>query len=307
MNPSNWKNVLPVGAIAAARRLRMRLRKSKVQSLPALTEEAFQSLVSEQLGLTTGDNVIIHSSMDDLHLSFSFGRILSILRGIIGEEGTMLFPTFPRLPSYEFLKSGEIFDVRKTPSHMGILTEYARRQHHAIRSLHPTKSVCAIGPLAHTLTATHSESPYAFDRCSPYYKLAELGGKIIGLGVSTQRNSFVHCVEDIAKDDFPVRVHHPELFAARCLNYDNELVVVETFAHDLKKMNHNIPRYMSKYISHDACIDLKINGMKFFRADAAKLLEQMTRLAAEGITIYPYLSGAGELRQANARKETAGI
>lgn len=307
MKPSDWKNALPESAVAVARRLRMRFRKARVGAIPALTEEDFHSIVSEQLGLTAGDNVIIHSSMDKLHLSFSFGRILSIVRGIIGKEGTMLFPTFPRLPSYEFLKSGEVFDVRKTPSHMGILTEYARRQRDAIRSLHPTKSVCAIGPLAHPMTATHSESPYAFDRCSPYHKLAELGGKIIGLGVSTQRNSFVHCVEDIAKGEFPVRVHHPELFAARCLNYDNEVVVVETFAHDLKKMNHNIPRYMSKYISRDACIDLKIKGMKFFRADAAKLLDQMSRLAASGITIYPHLGKEKELRQAYAQNRPSGI
>lgn len=263
------------------------MRKARVSARPALSEEAFQKILSRELGLVAGDNVIIHSSMDALHLSFSFGKILLLVREIIREKGTMLFPTFPKLGSYEFLKSGEIFDVRKTPSYMGILTEFARRQREAVRSLHPTKSVCAIGPLARDLTATHSESPYAFDRCSPYYKLAEQGGKIIGLGVSTERNSFVHCVEDVLKDDFPIKVHHPELFAARCLNYNYELVVVETFAHDLKKMNHNIPRYMSEHITRDAVLDLKIDGMKFFRADAAKLLDQMTSLAARGITIYP--------------------
>lgn len=255
--------------------------------MPALTEEKFKSILSDQLGLAEDDSVLIHSSMNQLNLSFSFGQILSLVRSVIGEKGTMLFPTFPSLPSYQFLSRGETFDVRKTPSHMGILTEYARRQRDAVRSLHPTKSVCAIGPLARTLTARHSESPYAFDRCSPYYKLAEHGGKIIGLGVSTERNSFVHCVEDVLKENFPVRVHHEQLFDARCLNYANEMVVVKTFAHDLKKMNHNIPRYMRDHISHDACLDLKINGMKFFRSDAAKLLDQMTRLAARGITIYP--------------------
>lgn len=284
---SDWKRVLPDSAVAVARRLRMRFRKTRIGAMPALSEEEFKSILSDQLGLAEGDRVLIHSSMNQLNLSFSFGHILPLVRSVIGEKGTMLFPTFPSLPSYQFLSRGETFDVRKTPSHMGILTEYARRQRDAVRSLHPTKSVCAIGPLARTLTATHSESPYAFDRCSPYYKLAEHGGKIIGLGVSTERNSFVHCVEDVLKEDFPVRVRHEQLFDACCVNYANEMVVVKTFAHDLRKMNHNIPRYMRDHISHDACLDLKINGMKFFRADAAKLLDQMTRLAARGITIYP--------------------
>lgn len=298
MSLSDWKSVLPDSAVAVARRWRMRMRRARVKALPALTEESFQHILSQQLGLVAGDNVIIHSSMDALHLSFPFGKILPLVRGIISENGTMLFPTFPKLPSYEFLRSGEIFDVRKTPSYMGILTEFARRQREAVRSLHPTKSVCAIGPLARDLTATHSESPYAFDRSSPYYKLAEQGGKIIGLGVSTARNSFVHCVEDVLKNDFPVKVHHPELFKARCLNYNNEIVVVETFAHDLKMMNHNIPRYMNEHITRDGVLDLKIDGMEFFRADAAKLLEQMTSLAARGITIYPPRAGGKEPLQA---------
>lgn len=302
----DWKSALPESAVAVARRWRMRMRKARVSAMPALTEGAFQNILTKELGLVAGDNVIIHSSMDALHLSFSFGKILSLVRSIIGEKGTMLFPTFPKLPSYEFLKSGEIFDVRKTPSYMGILTEFARRQREAVRSLHPTKSVCAMGPLARELTATHSESPYAFDRCSPYYKLAEQGGKIIGLGVSTERNSFVHCVEDVLKDDFPIEVHHPELFAARCLNYNHELVVVETFAHDLKKMNHNIPRFMAEHITGDAVLDLKIDGMKFFRADAAKLLAQMTSLAARGITVYPQRVGGKEPLHASGQKKAAG-
>lgn len=307
MGISDLKSALPENALAVARRLRMRLRKAKVKAMPALTEEGLQSILSDQLGLVAGDIVIIHSSMDQLHLAFSFGRIISIVRSIIGEQGTMLFPTFPSLPSYEFLRSGEIFDVRKTPSHMGILTEYARRQRDAVRSLHPTKSVCAIGPQAQNLTATHSESPYAFDRCSPYYKLAERGGKVLGLGVSTQRNSFVHCVEDVLKEDFPVRVHHPELFAARCVNYANEVVVVKTFAHNLQKMNHDIPRFMSEHVSRAAAADVKVSGMKFFRADAAKLLEQMTALAKRGITIYPHRAGGKGLPQTIGQNKTTGI
>lgn len=305
MSRSDWKSVLPESAVDVARRWRMRIRKSRVKAMPALTEETFQNILTQQLGLVAGDSVIIHSSMDALHLSFSFGKILPLVRGIIGEKGTMLFPTFPKLPSYEFLRSGEIFDVRKTPSYMGILTEFARRQREAVRSLHPTKSVCAIGPLARALTATHSESPYAFDRCSPYYKLAEQGGKIIGLGVSTERNSFVHCVEDVLKNGFPVQVHHLELFAARCLNYNDEIVVVETFAHDLTKMKHNIPRYMAEHITRDAVLDLKIDGMKFFRADAAKLLDQMISLAARGITIYPHRVGGKDPLQAFGQNKPA--
>src|SRR5205085_12038787 len=115
-----------------------------------------------QLRLTANDVVYVHSSIDRMHLAFPFYRILSLLREVVGPTGTVLFPTSPnpRISSYEYLLRGERFDVRRTPSYAGLLNEFARRERGAFRSLHPTKSVCATGPLARELTATHQLSPY---------------------------------------------------------------------------------------------------------------------------------------------------
>jgi len=190
------------------------------------------------------------------------------------------------LSSYEFLRQGEVFDVKKTPSYTGILTEVARRQRDAVRSLHPTKSVCAIGSAAAELTRDHQNSPYPYDACSPYYRITQFAGKIVGLGVSTANLSFVHCVDDALKEQFPVQPYHAQLFAATCINGAGNRVIVETYAHDLKKMNHNIPRFMRAHVSSDACVDMNLNGTKFFRADAQKLFDQMCRLATSGKTIY---------------------
>lgn len=296
MSFSGLKRVLPESFAALLGRTKKKIKKARINSLPALSEADFTDILVNRLGVARGDTVFIHSSVDQLHLAFSFGRIISLVRGVIGDGGTMLFPTYPGLPSYEFLARGEVFDVRKTPSYMGLLTEYARRKREAVRSLHPTKSVCAIGGRARELTATHSLSPFPFDACSPYHKLIERGGKIIGVGVSTEHLSFVHCAEDALREEFPVRTYHERLFAARCLDYEGDEVVVETYAHDLRKMNHDIPRYVRAHVSAEACRDLKIGGMKFYRADAAKLFDEMVRLAREGITIYPrsaYKKGAG--------------
>lgn len=281
------KRVLPEKTVASLSRARKKMRQSHIASLPILNEDSFREILVSELGLTTGDTVFVHSSIDQLNLDFPFYRIMSLLRETIGQRGTLLFPTYPQASSYEFLSRGEVFDVRKTASYTGILTEFARRQRDAVRSLHPTKSVCATGPHAHELTATHQLSPYPYDRCSPYYKLVEAGGKIIGLGVSTANLSFVHCADDALRDDFPVQPYHPQLFAARCLNYDGEVEIVETYAHDLRKMNHDIPRYVRTHVASEACSDLTINGMKFFRADAGKLFGSMLELAKQGVTIYP--------------------
>ena len=285
-----FKQLLPEKAIAYVRQVHRSRAMVKVNSLPILTEGMFSNILINGLGLKAGKVVFIHSSIGQLNLGFPFYRILDLVQQIIGDGGTMLFPTYPRLLSYDYLLSGEIFDVGKTPSYTGILTEFARRQKGAARSLHPTKSVCAIGRYAQELTNTHQNSPYPYDRCSPYYKIMEYDGRIIGLGVSTKSLSFVHCVDDALKEEFPVEPYHKQLFATQCINYKGKVEIVKTYAHDLRKMNHNIPKYMRKYIQGEVCKDIKIHGMNFFRANARELFNQMVNLAKRDLTIYPKIS-----------------
>lgn len=267
--------------------VRQTARRARIAAREPLSETRFREILVNDLGLTNGDTVFVHSSIDQLNLGFPFYRVLPLLQQVVGTRGTLVFPTYPKLPSYEFLRRGQVFDIKKSPSYTGILTEVARRQTNAVRSLHPTKSVCAIGPHARDLTSDHHQSPYPYDVCSPYHKIIEVGGKIVGIGVSTANMSFVHCVDDALRDNFPVQPYHSELFAAKCINALGQGTIVETYAHDLQKMNHNIPRFMRTHIRTHECIDLLIGGFRFFRADAKKLFAAMSELAANGKTIYP--------------------
>ncbi|HSE15671.1 MAG TPA: AAC(3) family N-acetyltransferase [Pyrinomonadaceae bacterium] len=281
------KGVLRESGTRTISGVRRKVREARLRLRSPLNETEFSNILMNALGLGKGDTVFVHSSIDQLNLGFPFYRVLPLMEDLVGAEGTLLFPTYPRLSSYEFLIRGEVFNIKKSPSYTGILSEVARRQANAVRSLHPTKSVCAIGAAAEELTRDHQESPYPYDRCSPYYRITEFDGKIVGLGVSTRNLSFVHCVDDALKDDFPVRPYHEQLFAATCINGAGSKVIVETYAHDLRKMVHNIPRFMKTYVSSDACIDLNLNGMRFFRANARRLFDEMSSLAATGKTIYP--------------------
>lgn len=284
------RNLLPGRALAQLRRAKRERERRRVASLSPLTEEDFRKILAGDLGLITGDLVYVHSGMDGLNLAFPFYRILFLIQEVIGPGGTVLFPSYPnhRMSSYEYLRQGNVFDVRRTPSYTGILTEFARRQRSAVRSLHPTKSVCAIGPAASEITATHHLSPYPYDTGSPYYKLIAGGGKIIGLGATTNYISFGYCVDDALKERFPVRVYHEEIFNAPCINYAGERVTVSTYAHDMSTVVHpDMPRFMKTYISEAACRDLCIRRMRFFRASAPKLFQEMMELAERDIIAYP--------------------
>ena len=284
------RTILPDRAVTSLRRAKWARECRRVASLPPLTEEDFRKILARDLNLGEGDLVYVHSGMDGLNLAFPFYRILFLIREVISPTGTILFPTYPnhRISSYDYLRQGNVFDVRRTPSYTGILTEFARRQRDAVRSLHPTKSVCAIGPAAGEITATHHLSPYPYDWCSPYYKLIEGGGKIVGLGATTNYISFGYCVDDALKEKFPVRVYHDEIFKAPCINYEGERVTVRTYAHDMSRVIHpDMPSFFQKYVSVSACRDLMVQGMRFFRADAPKLFAEMMELAERDIIAYP--------------------
>lgn len=285
------KQALPENLVAAIARRRREARLQHVRRLPPLSEKRFVEILRDDLQIAAGDTVYVGSSVDRLHLGFSSFKMLPLMRELIGVSGNILFPTYPNrgsVSSYEYLLAGNTFDVRRTPSYTGLLSEFARRQADAIRSLHPTKSVVAIGPDAKELTGEHSDSPYPYDARSPYRKLVEANAKIIGLGVWTEYMSFIYTVDDALKDDPPVRTYHPQIFEAKCIDYSGETVMVKTYAHDMKMCVHDdVPGWMREHIAPEVCEDLTIDGMRFFRADARRLFDEMLWLAQQGITVYP--------------------
>jgi len=281
------KDITPERVKKFIRSYQQQQLKKAVEALPKLSGSDFEKIIKDDLGLQKGDVVFIHSSIDHINLDFSFFNIIPMLLDAVGESGTVLFPTYPKLTSYKFLKSGQIFDVRKTPSFTGLLNEFARRYKGAVRSLHPTKSCVAIGKYARELTDTHQKSPYPYDSCSPYYKIMNYDGKIAGLGVDSTFISFVHCIDDSLKEKFPVKVYYDELFQAQCRNYQGETVIVPTYAHDMHKMEFDLPSFLKKYVPNEVVRNVSYYGTKFYQAYSKPLYEIIHGLAEQGITFYP--------------------
>ena len=153
------RRALPRAAYGMGRRLAKRVRRR--ERLEPIEEEALAGIVRDELGLREGDLAMVHSSVDALGLGFPFVRLLPLLRRIVGAEGTLLFPATHLVERPErWFERDEVFDVRRTPTAMGLLSEMARRQSDAMRSLHPTHSVVAVGPLAGELVATHHCDPH---------------------------------------------------------------------------------------------------------------------------------------------------
>ncbi len=147
-----------------------------------------------ELGLTAGDNLIVHSSMRHLGpVEGGTDTVIDAILEVIGIKGNLMLPTF----NYVHPVPSPYYDPRETPGRTGILPEVGRRRREAVRSLHPTHSVAVIGPDAGRLTAGHL-AQRVFGVGSPVDLLAREGGKVLLLGVGQTSNSTIHVAEEHA-------------------------------------------------------------------------------------------------------------
>ena len=139
---------------------------------------------------------------------------------IVGEEGTLIFPAWHfNYRAEDYLNKDLIFDLKRSPSAMGLLSELARRNKMAYRSVHPTTSIVAIGKYAKELTEEHQNSIYPCGEKSPYYKMMKYNAKIIGLGVTSHFVSFLHCPEDVVITSYSI--HYTKLYDYRTVIHRN--------------------------------------------------------------------------------------
>ncbi|MFT6715750.1 MAG: aminoglycoside 3-N-acetyltransferase [Saprospiraceae bacterium] len=254
-----------------------------------LNETEFEEFLRSKIKIASGDTLFIHSSVDKLNISFSKGKILDILLKIVGKDGTLLFPAWHfnyRAEEYLQDKSNE-FNVLKSFSVMGLLTEIARRHPKAKRSLHPTNSVVAIGKHAEELVSEHHLSVYPNGDKSPFYRLLDYHGKVVGIGEQAMHSlSFVHCIEDVYKSKFPIQTRTDEVFEGRVKDFQgNEMIVLTKAAHK-NITKRNVQKYLKANFNSQEITCFSKGGSDFFVLQTARFYSKMENLTKQGITIY---------------------
>ena len=136
------------------------------------------------LGLRPGSRVVVHSSLHAVGAGAE--EVLDALVETVGPDGLVMAPTF----TYD----NATFDPAETPARTGALSEALRRRPDAVRSLHPTYSVAALGAGAAELCEGH-ELLAATAVGSPLDRLAASGGAVLLLGVGQTANTTIHVGE----------------------------------------------------------------------------------------------------------------
>ncbi|MBF0605491.1 MAG: AAC(3) family N-acetyltransferase [Nitrospirae bacterium] len=170
-----------------------------------------------RLGIGPGAVVMVHCSWDGFAGFTGTPRdLLGILQEVVGSHGTLLMPTLPFTGlARDWAESGQVFDIRRTPSQMGLVSELFRRSRGVVRSLHPTHSVAAWGALAKVITQDHHLCRTPCGAGSPYARMLEHNGINLLLGVDIRALTFFHAIEEIIR---PILPHDPFTKETWCLH-----------------------------------------------------------------------------------------
>lgn len=285
-----------MGVLRRARRLARRQKFYSRRYLHLGHVVRHEELVDDlrELGMQTGDVVLVHSSLSGLgFVDGGADTVIDALRDVLGSEGTLAMPAFSiRGDHQEALRAGVTFHVLRTPSHAGKLTEVFRQRTGVRRSLHPSHSVSALGPLAERLTCDHHRDMTPFGPNSPFARLIEARGKIVCLAVEIAYMTSVHAFEDLTVD-YPEPVYASDVFQARVIDADGRDHLVTTRAHNRAVSNRRLEKrpevlrtirnaFRRSGILREATVGLGRASL----VGAREMHEQLGKLLKQGITIY---------------------
>ncbi len=156
----------------------------------------------KSLGITEGDTLFIHSNIGffgipkgEASAENANKTLLEALLNVIGNEGTLIVPTF----TYSF--SNQMgFNPATTSSNCGSFAEYIRLHPSSMRSHDPNVSVAAIGKKAAELTSDVAKNAYGQD--SFFARFFQESGKICNFNFDTG-STLVHYIERLL--DVPYR------------------------------------------------------------------------------------------------------
>jgi aminoglycoside 3-N-acetyltransferase len=235
--------------------------------------------------------LMVHSSVNHMVPMFT-GTPLDLTRmlmALCGPERTLAMPAFyfgdPAIGgAYATFSQRPRFDVRRTPSQMGLATELFRRMPGVVQSRHPVYRVAAIGPLARKLTTGHERAASSVGLGTPFEFMALHETQILGIGKSMQVLTQAHHIEHAMGDAFPV----PRRPAAEPLH----MTLID--GADEISLKLSDPSFHGRFniwklrtiMDRGAIQEWNFHHVPMFSARAREVTERLRSAAGRGITLY---------------------
>jgi len=234
--------------------------------------------------------LMVHSSINHLKPMYNDEPLefVQMLREFCGPDRTLAMPAFyfgdPDIggASATFEKEPR-FDLRRTPSQMGLATEIFRRTKGVRQSRHPIYRISALGPLAEALTTGHETAERACGRGSPFDLMTAHETLILGIGRPFDVLTHIHHVEDVMGEDFPVPMS---------IETDLEMTLIDGEAEipfTLRRRGFTWTRDMWKLrdiMEPDQLREWRFHHVSLFATRARDVTQALLDAAKRGITLY---------------------
>jgi aminoglycoside 3-N-acetyltransferase len=241
----------------------------------AIVAAQFLPIPAERNAASLNDDSLTNNQRLDL--------LIEAIEAAIG-GGTLVVPVF----SYSFTK-GEPFDVRSTPSAVGMVSERFRTRPGVRRSADPIFSFACRGPLAEELCEVPANECFGTE--SVFAALHRRNAHIVNLGCSLSRGgTFVHYVETAHGVDY----RYKKVFSGTVISPDGRAVESSVIynVRDLTRRSDADLRRLQKRLADDGKLRIATVGRSQILAVTAndlfdtawKMLdEDPVSLIAEGV------------------------
>lgn len=197
----------------------------------------------KKIGVNKGDVLFVHSDISAFgklattDREFFLQSLVDLFKESVGPQGTIIMPTF----TYSFCKN-ETYDVAKSKSTVGTLTEYFRKQKDVERTVQPIFSAAIYGNHKKELLKI---SKHSFDKESILGKLHKLRGKMLIFGSLFQHScTFLHYIEKM--HGIPYR--YEKKFKGKIIHNSKEYE--DEYEYSVRYLNKNVNVDLTRLEKH---------------------------------------------------------
>jgi aminoglycoside 3-N-acetyltransferase len=241
------------------------------------------------MGIGSGDALLVHSGFDrQSGFDGTPGDVVEALLNVVGPEGNLLMMSMPyRGSSQAYAQGNPLFDVLRTPSAVGLISELFRRRQGVVRSLSPLHPVLACGPLAAWLVADHDQCAYSCGTGTPFERFLTIGGKFLFYDAPYRSLTFMHFVEHSFRERLPVPLYATEPVALRVRDVTGaERIVRQFFFSEAARTRRHFAPVAAALSRRGALKEVRVGHTQLLAVPARAVVECTGELFANGQNLY---------------------
>jgi aminoglycoside 3-N-acetyltransferase len=288
MSARQLVHLLPKGVTDHLKGWRKRLRLAYVRRWHGFGPDDFMAAL-RRLGVRSGDLLVVHSAYDRFAgFSGKPSDVIRVLQDAVGATGTVLMPTLPFTgTAVDYAARGSIFDVRRTPSQVGLLTELFRRSPEVSRSVHPTHPVAAWGTRTTEILANHHLARTPCGEGTPFARLLEHDGRILLLGATIESMTFFHYLEEVLEPGMPMSPFTTEEFSLQSRDDTGAILVSKMRLFDPALSRRRDLRKLEPVLRQQGTwAEVRLGVLNLILLEAKDVMAASKCLAAQGVYCY---------------------